>query len=89
MSAPIIMPTVHMNGTSAEGLKAPLVEAYSKISDAIDAVQAAAPNGRDYYPQGPEAYEAARAGHSKRLRDLDRILAELLAIWTHIEEVSP
>jgi hypothetical protein len=71
------LPTIHLNGTSKAELIEQLCEASQAIDLAYSALKQAAPNGRDYYPQGPEAYTAARAQHEDRLRRLDAVKAEI------------
>jgi hypothetical protein len=74
------IPTVHDNGTS----KARLIEGYEAASASIEAayqaVKATAPNGRDYYPQGPAAMEQATAEHLARLKKLDEVRDEIDSI---------
>ena len=76
-------PTIHMNGTSA----ADLLEGYRKAMDALhDAQNALAecgPNGRDYYPQGPEAMTAALAEHWQRREKLAKIHDEVQELAIH------
>lgn len=76
MSA-LLRPTVHMNGTSRAELTEQLCDAMSAIRDAIKAVQNAAPNGRDYYPQGPQAIGIATGQHTERLDKLRAVYREL------------
>lgn len=76
----MIVPTIHLNGTSREGLLEPLEVAYSSIREMEDAFQKTVPNGRDYYPQGPEAYEAARKQHldqALKLQEVRKYLEDL------------
>lgn len=54
------IPTVHLNGTNAETLRSEYEKAYYAIQAAIDALSEATLNGRDFYPQGPDAYYEAR-----------------------------
>ena len=54
------IPTIHLNGTSGDDLRREYHNAYKAIGDAIDALVAATHNGRDFYPQGPDAYSQAR-----------------------------
>lgn len=79
-------PTIHLNGTSRDELTAGYYAAMQAVQAAQDATQKTAPNGRDYYPQGPEAYTAARDEHYARLQTLEKIRAELEALraegWT-------
>jgi len=71
------LPTIHLNGTSAERLLDGLTEVVLKLDEAYEALRQTAPNGRDYYPQGPAAMEAATAEHMDRLRRLDALKAEV------------
>lgn len=81
----LTLPTIHLNGTS----KAELFETYFTALDAIAsarvALQASAPNGRDYYPQGDNAIRQATADHVARLRLLETIYDELHAIAEHVQ----
>lgn len=71
------IPTIHLNGTS----KRELLDQLSDVSDALNtaygALKRAAPNGRDYYPQGAAAMEAALAEHLSRLRRVDDVKGEI------------
>ncbi len=73
------LPTIHLNGTSASALdeqqRAVGTAAYALLS----ALQDAAPNARDYYPQGPDAFAAARREHSEQCDSVRRILAAVEA----------
>lgn len=79
------LPTIHLNGTSKQELFDTYFEALDAIASARVALQKAAPNGRDYYPQGPEAYGQARLAHEQRLRLLETIYNELHAIAEHVQ----
>lgn len=70
-------PTIHLNGTSKEALLEQWEEAYNALRIAIEKLAAAAPNGRDYYPQGPDAFAKATEEHRERLRKLTTVHAEL------------
>jgi len=70
-------PTIHLNGSSAEGLAEGYRGAYSAVGDAIRAVQATAPNARDYYTQGPGAVSKADKEHRARLQRLSDVQKEL------------
>jgi len=54
-SSPIV-PTIHLNGTSGQDLKAEYYAAYEAIEAAVEALVAATSNARDFYPQGADAY---------------------------------
>jgi hypothetical protein len=70
-------PTIHLNGTAKGDLLEPLCEAMHAIRKARIALAATAPNGRDYYPQGPDAITDALAEHWARLKKLNEVLKEL------------
>ena len=69
------LPIIHLNGTSREELVDQLREVSRHLRRAGDALAAATPNGRDYYPGGPKLFQAARSEHRRRqvqLSDLKR-----------------
>ncbi len=73
----MMFPTVHMNGTSARDLLEDVCKASSALQTALERMQAAAPNGRDYYPQGGTAFFAAQDEHYVRLQKVQGVRAEL------------
>lgn len=77
-------PVVHLNGTSAEDLLGELSHAAEAIYAAIGQVCDTAPNARDYYPLGPDAYMRARAEHEARLDRLRAVRDELLEIQENV-----
>jgi hypothetical protein len=78
-------PMIHMNGTSAVDLLKGLEDAYSAVGVALDSMRNIVPNGRDFYPLGPEAMEAAQAQHRDRALRLHNVREELEAIIGAIE----
>lgn len=76
----IAIPTIWLNGTSEERLLDDLANARTAITAAIDALCVTAPNSRDYYPQGPAAYEKARHAHILRVEALHKLKQELVEI---------
>lgn len=83
---PMRMPTVHLNGSSRAALTDPLIDATKALYSAIEALEGASPNARDYYPQGPDAIREATSEHVARLQKLTSVRAELHAILLHISE---
>jgi len=73
-------PTIHLNGSLAKTLEDDYRAAAILVRDALDAVERTAPNGRDYYPQGPDAFCEAEAEHCDRVGALAKIYAELEAL---------
>ena len=77
-------PTVHLNGTSKESLLARYVEATDAVRSAIEMLCEAAPNGRDYYLQGPEVYQVAAAEHDLRVLKLRDVMNDLEDLAQHV-----
>lgn len=82
----MIYPTIHLNGTARSDLLAQHIDAMFAVRGAIQALQLACPNGRDYYPQGADYTNVAMDAHAKRLDALQVILADLEAIALHISD---
>lgn len=78
------IPTVHLNGTGKEELAEQVLHAGSMLRLAITAMESAAPNGRDYYPQGPDAIREAQEEHRDRVRRVQAVRDELCAMWEGI-----
>ncbi len=74
---PVVLPVIHLNGTSAERLCADLSDAYDALNDAYTALKQTAPNGRDYYVAVRGLMDQAEAQHHRRLRAIDDIMREL------------
>jgi hypothetical protein len=77
---PVVLPTIHMNGTSAEALADALVVALEKLWEAQKALAEAGPNARDYYPQGPAVTQLALEQHRKREEQLQDIRTDLATV---------
>lgn len=73
----MMTPTVHLNGTSRESLIEALCEASNKLDEAYRAIKQTAPNGRDWYPQGPDALKQATSEHMARLARVDAVKDEI------------
>lgn len=76
----VTVPTVHLNGTSFTELRDSYHRAYDAVQDAKELFANATCNARDFYPQGPDAYSAAR-------RERDEAFAQLDAAQRYIEAV--
>lgn len=79
----MIKPTVHLNGTSADDLVEGYCKAQRAICKALITMGDICPHGRDYYPQGDQAYDQARAEHSDRVTRLQSVVAELEQLAEH------
>jgi hypothetical protein len=73
-----------MNGTSAQALYDGAEAAYNALQEAQRLLCEAAPNGRDYYPQGPQAFYGAQDEHFNRLQRLQSVMAELEGLMGHL-----
>jgi hypothetical protein len=82
----MMLPTIHMNGTSARALLEGYCNAISAIHDALDALARTAPNGRDYYPQGHDACINADREHDARKHALIKVLNELQVLAEHVAD---
>ena len=79
----LITPKININGSSAEDLINPRIEADRLIGEVISALQQATPNGRDY-PGDNNACVADRELHYERIKALrslqDTLFQEALTI---------
>lgn len=82
----MMTPTVHLNGTSKGELERQLENAVAKVREAIEALIDAAPNARDYYPQGSDAFATAQSEHRTRCASLARVRGELETMWEAIAD---
>jgi len=82
----MIVPTIHLNGTSKDELLRQLEDVARQLGETLDALQNAAPNGRDYYPQGPAAIQTAVAEHIARCQRIIDVQREVAALWEAIDE---
>ena len=81
-----LIPTIHSNGTSQDDLQQLVDNASASVAVAISELAKAAPNARDYYPQGPHAFTAAVAQHQARLAKLEAVNDELFALQVGIAD---
>jgi hypothetical protein len=79
-------PLIHMNGTSFEELIGQLTSAASAVRAALRAVENAAPNQRDYYPLGQDAWSTAQREHASRLSRLNAVRDELENLALALDE---
>ena len=79
-------PTIHTNGTSAAELYARLEAASHKTMDALKALEAAYPNGRDYYVQGSDAIAEAIREHESRCAAIKGVYNEIGLLLDHVAD---
>lgn len=82
----LVVPTVHLNGTGAKGLLEQYRDAFSAVQTAIRALTDSAPHGRDYYIHGMDAYQKARQEHLDRLKRLQSVAEEILALHDAVSD---
>lgn len=82
----MILPTIHLNGTSPQMLLDGYLDARSAILDACSKLEHVEFNGRDYYPQGPDAFRTARDEHRARLSALMSVADQLMVICEHCSD---
>lgn len=78
------LPTIHLNGTSKTALFDGYMAAVSAVYAASEALAEAAPNARDYYPQGDGAFKQAQDEHNVRMMKLNSVLFELQQLVEHV-----
>ena len=74
------IPTIHLNGTGKDTLTTEYYAAYKAIKESINTLLDATLNGRDYYPQGSDAFYKAR-------EERQDALSKLHQVKTYIEEM--
>lgn len=82
----MIVPTIHMNGTSKAELVRGYEEAYESLSVAYEKMRQAAPNGRDYYPQSESAIGTAIDEHMERLEVVADLMQDYEDMIGHIND---
>lgn len=82
------VPTIHLNGTSGERLADAYASAAAAIEVALEALRETAPNGRDYYPQGPDAMESAIREYQARDRALRAMMDDLASLAVHCRDAT-
>jgi hypothetical protein len=85
----LIVPVVHLNGTSKQDLLKAMEGAYSALGDAYDKLREMAPNARDYYVTGPDAYARAAKEHRHRMMRVDAIRTEIEALVGSVDDREP
>jgi predicted exporter len=85
----MMVPTVHINGTSKDVLLEQLDNAVRKLHSAKDALINAYPHARDFVHQNTvqrrDAHKLAMHEHAERLRTVDQIIGELEEIHRQID----
>jgi len=82
----MLIPTIHLNGSSGERLLEQYTAASAAVRAAISTLQEVDVNARDYYVQGENAPQAAQREHDARLMALRRIDLDLAMIVEGIQD---
>jgi hypothetical protein len=78
------VPKIHRNGSDGKHLAAKLRAASDALHDAIEAMRETAPNARDYYTNGPNAFKFAAKEHHERIAKVEMVKDDLGKIWENI-----
>ena len=76
----MIVPTIHLNGTSGKALLEQVTDARFQALKLVDALVSMAPNGRDYYPQGQTALKQAQGENNNRIAMVKSVCDELAVL---------
>ncbi len=74
---PLLIPTIHLNGTPRQYLEDEAVKAYEALATARDAIRQITIHGRDFYPQGDSNAIKPRECRDELIGRLERIMTEL------------
>lgn len=80
-----MIPTVHMNGDTRQGLIDQHMAVYRAAGKLLTALYESGPNGRNYYPQGPDAIYYAGKEHRARCESVEKIKADMETIILAIQ----
>lgn len=80
----LVLPIVHLNGTSREQLIEQQMEVVHALKAALAKLKEAAPNMRDYYPK-PGLWDEAVKQHDHRVKAVHELIRE---ISMHIDQLD-
>lgn len=84
MNTNIILPTFHLNGSSAQQMAEAYSNALASVDQAMTHLSWTGPHGRDYYVnQNGPTYAEARKQHMARMDAIDRIRRDLIILQDH------
>ena len=89
MATPLSIPRIHSNGTWLADLAAYNTDAGINITAAMESLGRAAPNARDFYIIGPDAFREAQKQHEARMEKLRSVRQELELIIEGIMAQEP
>lgn len=82
----LIVPRVHLNGTSKKELVDQTVKACAAAEKLLSALANMAPHGRDYYVIGGGVFPEAQKQHESRRDRVHSVLAELQVLMVEIDK---
>lgn len=82
------VPSIHLNGSHKDTLLEQVTEAASAVMEALRKLETAWPNGRDYYPQGPDALREAEAEWRSRSERLSSVYDEMCELAEAIADIG-
>ena len=80
------IPTIHLNGTSKDTLTVEYYTAYKAIKESINTLLDATLNGRNFYPQGSDAFYQASEERQDALSKLHQVKSYIEEMITGITE---
>ena len=80
-----LAPVVHLNGSGQEALETQWRDTVLALQEARRALHRAAPNARDYYPRGDDAFERARRAFTEMTEALACVEAACTAVFDDID----
>lgn len=86
MADPTVFPSIHLNGTGRKTLSEGYGNAYRKLIEFREAFANIEHNGRDYYPQGSDAYSRSRKERDAQLDHIAQLMRYLEAHLIHLGE---
>ena len=81
----MIKPTIHLNGSSKQMLFDGWYNAYQKVREALNAIEAIPINARDYYPQGDDTWKMAVMEYTGICIEMNKIKTQLDEIVESLE----
>ena len=76
----VTLPTIHLNGTGARTLSNDYRMVCQAVNDTVTALEKAEFHQRDFYPQGSEAWQNAKAEREEAFRKLKEV-KEYAMLW--------
>ena len=82
----LIAPRVNLNGDTKQSLQQSLIDACHAIKEAQAKLRDTAPNARNFYVIGTDAYSRARNEHMDRAERLQSVYDDLFDLFEAIDD---